>query len=382
MNNRTKHITKFFLLYLPLFLFLQCDCRQKGEHTFHKVDTASQSTHEIGTLVWEYNPADGWLNSSPFEQGIDSTELLKAHKYILRRSGYHSFLVIKNGYLVFEKYYSGFSKERLNNLKSATKSVTSILIGITLEKDLIEDINQPLEKVFPECLTKETDSSKRQITLKHLLTMTAGLKWNNFGGSVRNSWWGHKNNPHKYAINSAKLIHTPGEVFNYNSALSHLLGAIVVRKSGMPLIKFANMNLFEPLGIDDIKWDADNTGLHRGHSELWMKSRDMAKVGYLYLREGYWYDKQIVSKEWVRESIEPYIDGTGVWAKYGNYGYQWWSRIIKGVPVYFAAGYGGQFIFIIPKHDVVVVTTTQWYRRGNSFTPIDVIRNYIIPSMK
>jgi len=306
MKNKIRHLFISSSLFALLFLLPQCDRKEEDEHPERVVDTIS--VQEKDSLVWVYNPADGWLSSIPSEQGIDSTVLIKAHMYIQNKSGYHSFLVIKNGYLVFEKYYSGFDKERLNNLKSATKSITSILVGIALKKNLIGGIDQPLEKIFPEYFTKETDSSKRKITLKHLLTMTAGLKWNNFGGSLRNRWWSHKDNPHKYAINAPELIHTPGEVFNYNSVLSHLLTAIIVKKSCMTLLEFANKNLFSPLGISEIRWDTDKTGLHRGHSELWMTSRNMAKIGYLYLCNGYWYDKQIVSKKWVQESLEPYID--------------------------------------------------------------------------
>jgi CubicO group peptidase (beta-lactamase class C family) len=375
---------KYSLLLIAILTvsFLFAKCNRSGVEEYQKPDFDSSAVFVNDTLAWDYNPSNGWMISTPSQQDMDSSILVKANKLVSRISGFHSFLIVRNGYLVFEKYYSGFNKDNLNNLKSATKSVTSILIGIALRENLIEDVDQTMYEIFPEYYTEDVDTVKRIITLKHLLTMTAGFKWNNFGGSIRNQWWNHQSNPNKYAITVPKLIHTPGLVFNYNSSLSHLLGGTVVKKSGLTLFKFATLHLFNPLGINDIKWKTDNTGLHRGHSELWMTSRDMAKIGYLYLKNGFWFNNHIVSENWVRESLKAYIDGTGIWARYGSYGYQWWSRIINGTHVYFAAGYGGQFIFIIPKLDLVIVTTTKWYSSRNSFIPIDIVRDYILPSIR
>jgi CubicO group peptidase (beta-lactamase class C family) len=333
-------------------------------------------------VEWNYNPAGGWKFISLKEAGIDSLVLDSINSEILvqqkKNSDYRSFLIVKGNYLSYEKYYDGGGKVKLNSLKSVTKSVNSLLVGKAIELKLIKGVDQKISDFFPEYFKKVTDERKREITIENLLTMSAGFRWNNFGGKYRSGWDLYKGNRHEYMITHTVMENEPGEVYNYNSGLSHMLSGIITNESGMSTANFAEKYLFDSLGIKKYKWTADRNGYNLGNSELFLSSKDMAKIGLLVLRKGFWFDKQLIEKDWIEEMLSPKIETAGVGKKYCKYyGYQWWIKNYKGINIYFAAGYGGQYIFVIPGYDLVSVVTTNWRTSTVSFVPLSYIERIV-----
>ena len=277
----------------------------------------------------EYWPTKGWKTSIPEKQGMDSAKLLIAEEFIQNRlPDAYSLLVVKNGYLVFEKYYSRGSREKYTVVHSVTKSFTSALIGIALDKGYLNSVDQKLVDFFPEYITDESDPMKKEISIRHLLTMSAGFKWNDRGPSMRN--WYLSSNWVKSAIQLPQE-NTPGDIFNYNSSTSHLLSAILSKSSEISTLDFAKQYLFEPLGIQSAYWHQDQQGYHIGGFGLGLSARDLAKLGFLYLNNGYWNGRNIVSESWVNESTSQQIQAVShpIYGKIG-YGYQWWVKKVDG----------------------------------------------------
>ena len=305
----------------------------------------------------KYWPTSGWKTSIPEKQGMDSAKLLIAEEFIQNRlPDAYSLLVVKNGYLVFEKYYSYGSQEKYAVVHSVTKSVTSALIGIALDKGYLNSVDQKLVAFFPEYITDESDPMKQEIRLRHLLTMSAGFKWNDRGPSMRN--WYLSSNWVKSAIQLPQE-NTPGDIFNYNSSTSHLLSAILSKSTETSTLDFAKQYLFEPLGIQSAYWHEDQQGYHIGGFGLGLSARDLAKFGFLYLNNGYWNGQSIVSESWVNESTSQQIQAVSypIYGKFG-YGYQWWVKKVDGCKSYRAWGRRGQFIVVVPELDLVIAVTS------------------------
>jgi CubicO group peptidase (beta-lactamase class C family) len=254
---------------------------------------------------WEYWPTSGWRSSTPEMQGMDSAKLLIADEFIQNRlPDAFNLLVVKNGYLVFEKYYSWGSADKYAVVHSVTKSVTSALIGIALDKGYLRSVDQKLTEFFPEYITDELDPRKKEISLKHLLTMSAGFRWNDRGPVMRS--WNTSSNWAKFTIQLPQGKNL-GDVFNYNSSTSHLLSIILSKATKTSALDFAKRNLFEPLGIQSAYWHQDPQGYYIGGFGLGLSARDLAKIGFLYLNNGYWDGQSIVSEYWVKKSTDQQI---------------------------------------------------------------------------
>lgn len=187
--------------------------------------------------------------------------------------------MIRNGYLVFERYYLGRSSEAASPTASISKNFVSALIGIALDKGLIRNTDQRILEFFPEYASVFNDPRKREIRLRHLLSMTAGfvpLGTDGWGGSSDWFRW----------ILARPMANNPGEVFDYNTGLYHVLAGIVAKASGQTVPDFASRNLFQPLGIPNPRWELAPRGYYTGLYDL--RARDLAKFGYLYLRQGLW----------------------------------------------------------------------------------------------
>ena len=283
--------------------------------------------------------------------GFSENELNKLDNSIKTKfNNIHSLLVSKGGKLVIENYYLPTVRDNAAIVHSVTKSVTSILIGIAIDKKLIKSLDVKVADFFPEL--KGDDSRKNEITLRHLLTMTAGFVWDDRSEMF---WeWYFSSDFIKHTWNR-ELRSDPGEVFTYNSGVSHVLSGILTRASGMSTLDFAKKYLFQPLGIKEVKWISTPEGYNQGGGGLYLSAIDLIKIGQLYLNNGVWDRQTIVSKEWVQLSTKEHVKAD---SDYG-YGFQWWIRDVNGCKSYRAWGRGGQFIVVIPDLDMVMVVTSK-----------------------
>ena len=330
-----------------------------------------------------------WEVSSLEEQKVDPQKIRELMHQILNNNlrAIHSILLIKNGKLILEEYFCGYHRDLKHPVASVTKSVTSILLGIARDLGKKIVLNEKLITYLPEYKDILSNSDKSKISLKHLLTMRAGLEWNEFSHSYFKGMY-ESNDPIKFILEK-EMVDAPGQRFFYSTGLSTVLGRILENTTGSNAEQFADEYLFTPLEIKDYYWEKLSDGTVLTGSSLSLRSRDMAKLGYLFLKEGVWREKQIVSKEWVRESIFPHvkyphdkgdlISGTG-------YGYQWWrgtSRIRdRDIDAFYAAGHGGHFICVIPSLDLVTVITSQVDDNDTGdFRAYSVIDNYVIPAV-
>lgn len=331
---------------------------------------------------------DGWEPSSLEKEGVDPKKIIEMMGIILKEDikNIHGILLVKNGKLIFEEYFYGYDRDTRHMLASVTKSLTSVLVGIAIENGIIGGINEKVYGFFPEYTGTRWNEQKYDITLKHLLTMTAGLDWDevtNLHPHPKNPNTGmyKTDHPIKYILNKKRAA-PPGERWNYNSGLTVLLGGIIKNTSGQYADKFAEKYLFGPLGITDYDWYKHPDGTVFTNGDLFLKPRDIAKIGYIMLNQGKWENKQIVSSTWIQESTKEHID---TFSGYG-YGYQWrcGKTLIceQEIEAFWASGTGGQKIYVFPKLDLVVVFTSKIFDNiyGHDRNE-SLLANFIIPAV-
>ena len=344
-----------------------------------KPTLAPTSTPQPAVTYW---PTEGWRGSTPEEQGMDSEKLAQIFEVIAKqRLNVHSILIVRNGYLVTEAYFFPFRSKHPHEVYSVTKSVVSILMGIAIEKDFIESVHQPVVDFFPEQTIENNDARKQAITLEHLLTMTSGLEWTE--GETSKQLW--QNIDWVQFLLNRPMATEPGTRFNYNSGNTHLLSAVIQKTTGMNTLSFAQAHLFEALGISDVLWSRDPSDIYIGGWGIRMRPRDMAKLGYLYLNNGLWDGQQIVPADWIKTSIEKHVSVPEPLEPWDlHLGYSWW---LHEFGPYAAHGMKGQFIYVIPDLNMVVVFTGQNYswREDYDYTlyehPLIMMLDYILPAI-
>ncbi len=317
-----------------------------------------------------------WPTSTPEEQGIDSVKLAGMYKAIFELDyNIHSLLIVRNGYLVAEMYRYPYDAARVHHIYSCTKSFTSTLIGMAIERGDISGVDQRVIDFFPEREIANLADNKRAMTLEDLLTMSGGFDWP--GGMLEttsmNEWMAQPD--WVQAMLDWPVKYEPGTRFTYNSGGSHLISAIFQQATGQTAESFAAENLFAPLGITDWNWNSDPQGVSTGGWGLWLTPRDMAKFGYLYLNGGVWDGQQIVPAEWVETATAQHIQAGGQWLADG-YGYQWW---VDKNGYFMALGYGGQYIIVVPDRNMVVVATSG-LSTTDFFVPEVLLNNFILPA--
>ena len=352
---------------------------------------------------------DGWAVATPEAEGLDAALLcgIGPRLEALKEANAHSVVITRHGRLVYEHYLTG-NDERLgmslsevnfnvgtkHDIRSISKSVTSLLVGIALDRGLITDLDAPVFSFFPEYGDLRTPEKDR-MTLRHLLTMSSGLAWDETSVAFTNplnTYSQMEIAPRAdHFVLAQPLAAPPGTVFNYNSGGAELLGLILRKVSGKRLTEFAKETLFDPLGIEDWEWEGSSGFNPAAASGLRLRPRDLAKIGQLVLERGKWHGRQIVSSSWIEDSTTPRLSGDDAAMMFyrpegiTSYGYLWWlGRFPPEHPerdMIAGGGYGGQRVFILPSLDVVVVTTAGLYGdKASGLTALTTLNEFVFPA--
>jgi CubicO group peptidase (beta-lactamase class C family) len=322
--------------------------------------------------------ADGWPVSSPESAGLNG-ELIRGigpHFESWGDANAHAILIARNGTLVYEHYFTGedqawgkalgrvtYDATKRHDLRSITKSVTSLLIGIAVDRGWIRDLDASIFSFFPEHADLRT-VEKDAITVRHLLTMSAGFAWNEDlpYQNPQNSERLMTDAPDRcrYVLEQP-LVRPPGRVYNYNGGTTALLATILGKTAAQPIDLVAQRELFDPLGISDVEWIRYADGTPIAASGLRMRPRDLLKLGQIVLDGGAWQGRRIVSGSWIADSTAPHVNGEGLFF----YGYQWWlgRSLVNREEVKWVSGvgYGGQRLYIVPSRGLVVLTMAGLY---------------------
>jgi len=306
----------------------------------------------------------------------------------------HSLLIAQGKDLVMETYFNGYTRNSLHDSRSSFKSVTSLLVGIAIDKGFINSVDQKIYEFFPEYPWLKEDSLKKMLSIRNLLEMKSGLDCEEFNGtkdcedemSLTDNWV-------KYAL-GIKMIHKPGEVWSYTSADPMILSGVLRKATHMPVTKFAEKYLFKPLNITHYKWTTDASGNGMTAGSFYIRPIDMIKLGQLVKDDGMWKGKVIISKHWIQQSTDckieipdfSYVQTSRTKVAYPQqayYGFYWYREIIKTdffkEDVLFASGNGGQYIFVIKRLNLTVVFTQGNYGTFRAKQAFEILAKYIIP---
>ena len=374
---------------------------------------ACESATTTGEETYSYQyrvpqaTGDGWDTASLAEVGLAESHFISLMEDLHNFDTHlvHSILVAREGKLVFEEYFegrkfnlaqytgaTGFDRDDTHNLASATKSFTTTLVGIAIDQGHIESVHQPVFDFFPEHADLVVDDPRRgEMTLEDLLLMMSGISWNDLGtysyDDPRNDLVQMFNSadPIRYAL-SRQLYTYPGTVFDYCNANTNVLGEVVSRATGRRLDLFAQETLFDPLGIVQLEWQMLPNDVVFASGDLRLRPRDMAKFGELFLRMGTWDGWQVVSREWVEVATERHVvpSASHDWAD--AYGYGWWHWDLSSGgrihQTYQAAGWGEQWIIVVPEHDMVVVATGGSYYQTAPMPAQRMLTDYVLPAIQ
>ncbi len=328
---------------------------------------------------------DGWEVSSLSDQGIDTKKIESITNQILTEDRFVnvlSMLIVKNGKLVHEAYSPFVQRNTLHWMASITKTVTSTLIGIAIDKGFIESVNSSVGELLPEFKDAIKYPEFNKIKIKHLMTMSSGLDW-----SERSSYNDSQNSEHQMVdtqdwmrfVLSKRVKNAPGTQFLYNTGGMHLLSAVIKSATGLYVHEFAEKYLLHPVGIHGYQWNRDPMGYPcTGGTDggIGLRTRDVAKLGWLFLIDGTWKGKRIISQKWITEATLNHKARS-----YGRsfYGYNWTpgSKTVNGKTFdYIAAfGYGGQTLYLIPEFDLIIVFTCE-LTEGNANVHIPVRQTF------
>jgi CubicO group peptidase (beta-lactamase class C family) len=292
----------------------------------------------------------------------------------------HSLLVSWRGEIVLERYFNGARAARSANVKSVSKSIISALVGVAIDRGFVPSSETPIRTYFPE-LAKDRDGRKQRITIEDLLTMRSGLESTsnrNYGAWVQSANWV------QHAL-ARPLFAVPGSEMEYSTGNTHLLSAILTKATKTSTWQFAQDSLAKPLGFTLGRWPQDPQGIYFGGNDMLLTPRQMLAFGELYLRRGRLQTRdrptgiQVIPEKWIERSFVPRsvspISGQ-------QYGYGWWIRDMAGHSSYFAWGFGGQYIILVPDLELVVVTTSASTvaedRRSHRRTLFELVEDLVI----
>ncbi len=324
--------------------------------------------------------------TSPSEEEINQ-KLDEAFAIADQYTSIKSLVVVKDNNILKEKYSNASGYDVSFPIKSVTKSIMALLIGIAIDKGIIDSVNQSMSEYLTAAGYKVT-ADKAKITIKHLLTMSSGLPWAELNVSTGEySTWTNSPDQVQYMLDK-NFEYEPGTHFNYNSGASHLLSVILTQAAGMSTADFAQQNLFEPLGVGSRNWSKDKKGYNYGSSSLSLSASDMIKIGKLILNEGLYEGKRVISSEWMKQATNFKITTNNVLPYHSGYGYCFWMDEINGHPVKFGMGWAGQFLAVVPDLNLIVIAINnssgiddsvagqQWMRT------VELIMTRIIPAFE
>lgn len=339
----------------------------------------------------EYWPTRGWQTSPPEDQGMDSRALEALDREFAEgKHGYvNGMLVVRNGHVVFERTYRHdydrlfvgkgapgiynyydpdwhpyYQRGELHTMQSVSKSVTSALIGIAIGRGELPGVDVAMMPYFADFKLPDRDPRRSRMTLRHVLTMTAGIRWdestvdytdpaNSCAGMEASRDW-------VQFVLDQPMAAEPGTTFVYNSGATQLLSFLVKKATGKEAHDYAAQHLFAPLGIERHFWKQTPTGLADTEGGLYLAPRDLAKFGYLYLKDGIWEGRRLLPEGWVEASVAPSTAHLPDGAASPRYGYKWWLLPLKAtepVRAYAALGYGGQRLIVVPERELIAVFT-------------------------
>ncbi len=309
----------------------------------------------------------------------DSVSLQEIQRSASSINSVTSLLIQQEGQQLAEFYFNGMEEGETANIKSASKSIISLLVGIAVDEGYIESVEQPIRPYFEDYFNANPDSVKEAITIKDLLTMRSGLETTSFHNYGR---WVTSDNWVEFALDQP-LEKQPGGDMAYSTGTSHLLSVIISKATGMSTKLFAEKLLFGPMDINVGGWDRDPQGFYMGGNNMALAPDDMIKIGQMMLNGGLYRGQRIVSKDWVVDSFRTYTRSN--FNPY-DYGYMWWNKSVGDYKVYFAWGYGGQYIFMIPDLDATVVLTgaldNATQSRSYKEPVFELLREQIIPYLQ
>lgn len=264
----------------------------------------------------------------------------------------HALIVAQRGEIRAERRYRGPSLDAPVNVKSISKSIVSALVGIAIEQGKLRGVDQPIAPYFARYLKRQSDPRLKQITIGNLLSMQSGLT--RTSGPAYGSWTASRD--WVGYIFAAPLITDPGQTMVYSTGNSHLLSAILTQATGRSTFAYAREQLAKPLGITLPAWTRDPQGIYFGGNQMRLSAHALVRFGELYRNHGRVGGRQVVPERWVEES---WTARTRSIFSGQLYGYGWFIAQLGGHPLYFAWGYGGQFVFVMPDLELVVVTTSE-----------------------
>lgn len=343
------------------------------------------------------NQNDGWLCADLAATGMNQARIVELIEEI--RDGdhgdIHSLLIVKNNQLVVEEYFAlngekhgplvtGLFRDKVHHLASTTKSVTSTLVGIAIDRGFIKDVEEPIYHYLP-AYTSLFNEEKKRIRIRDMLTMTPGFEWHQFGvPDDRNDgmrMW--RSDDVIRLVLEKPLEAAPGEKFNYTNGVPTVTGAIIKNAAGMEVSQFAEKFLFHPLGIFAYVWTSYPDGSIETDGGLALRPRDLAKIGQLFLNQGVWNAQKIVSEEWIQEAMKERLKFGG--SRRWGYGYHWMQaesrigdRVVRGC---FVPGDGNQILAVFPELEMVVVFTAGNYGVDPKPVYYSLFENFILPAV-
>jgi CubicO group peptidase (beta-lactamase class C family) len=374
----------FFVALIPLALL--CGC---GKSYGEKIAQPDQNPGLPATIsVAPELLSDGWRTSTPGAEGMEEKPLLELMQSI--RDGaladVDSIVIAKNDALIAEGYFHGFGRDTPHDMRSASKSITSALAGIAVSQGLLA-VDTPIAQYLPNFDSyKHPDARKNAIEVFHLLNMNSGLDCNDWDdSSPGNEDKMYEKDDWPRFILDLPMAHAPGEASSYCTGGVVVLGSIVATRSGVPLDNYAATWLFNPLGIQDVNWRRQKDGTATGGGGMRLRPRDMAKFGNLFVDGGRWKGVPVIPESWIEPSLRQVTTLNGTGDKYG-YGFNWWkgSFQVKGATEVstFAWGNGGNFIFLFPLHQLVVVITASNYDSAKEDAGFFILKSAILPALQ